>query len=114
MPQFGVLREADVFITHGGMSSISEAVLNRVPMVVVPNTIEQSINAANLEKLGAGLYLEQPQVTVETLRNSAQIGVSEPALKEGIERIRQSFLGAGGVELGADKIQALKSRYGLK
>ncbi len=114
VPQLAVLRQADVFITHGGMSSISEAVLNRVPMVVVPNTIEQSINAANLEKLGAGLYLEHSQVTVETLRNSAQKGVSEPALKEGIERIRQSFLEAGGVELGADKIQALKSRYGLK
>jgi MGT family glycosyltransferase len=114
VPQLAVLREADVFITHGGMSSISEAVLNRVPMVLVPNTIEQSINAANLEKLGAGLYLEHSQVTVETLRNAAQKVVSEPELNEGIERIRNSFLEAGGIERGADEIQALKSRYGLK
>jgi MGT family glycosyltransferase len=113
VPQLAVLRKADVFITHGGMSSISEAVLNRVPMIVVPNTIEQSINAAVLENLGAGLYLEHSQVTVETLQDAVHKVVNDPALQRGIEQIRKSFLEAGGVERGADEIQEFKRRYGL-
>jgi MGT family glycosyltransferase len=113
VPQLAVLRKADVFITHGGMSSISEAVLNRVPMVVVPNTTEQSINAAILEKLGAGLYLEHSQVTVDALQNAIQKVISDPKLKKGIERIRNSFLKAGGDKRGAAEIQVFKDRYGL-
>ena len=56
VPQLAVLRKADVFITHGGMEeSISEAVLNQVPMVVVPNTTEQSIEEINTGKAGGGV-----------------------------------------------------------
>jgi MGT family glycosyltransferase len=113
VPQLAVLRKADVFITHGGMSSISEAILSRVPMVVVPNTIEQSINAAILEKLVAGLYMEHSQVNVETLQNAIDKGVNDLALKEGIEKIRKSFLEAGGDRRGADEVQIFKSKHGL-
>ena len=70
VPQLQVLQEADLFITHGGMNSINEAVTYGVPMVVVPNTIEQTINAARIEQLRCGLYLDHTQLSVDTLRGS--------------------------------------------
>jgi MGT family glycosyltransferase len=113
VPQLAVLRQADVFITHGGMSSISEAVMYRVPMIVIPNTIEQSINAAVLEKLHAGLHLEPDQLNVEKLQAGVRYVLDNVAIKSGLERIRQSFLDAGGVQRGADAIKLIKSKYGL-
>ena len=36
VPQVSVLEMADVFVTHGGMNSISEALVSGTPMVVIP------------------------------------------------------------------------------
>lgn len=111
VPQLAILREADVFITHGGMNSISEAVIYGVPMIVVPNTVEQSINAARVEQLKGGLYLEPDRLSVEQLQQAVETVLSNPSMAEGIGRIRTSFLEAGGVERAAGAIQAFKQRH---
>ena len=111
VPQLAVLRQADVFITHGGMSSLSEAIMLHVPMIVTPNTIEQSINAAALERLNAGMYLEPGIQTADTLRAAVEKIFSDPSWSAGIDRLRQSFLDAGGVNRAADAIQLLKDNY---
>ena len=36
VPQLEVLKMADVFVTHGGMNSVSEALVYGTPMVVIP------------------------------------------------------------------------------
>lgn len=113
VPQLAVLRQADVFITHGGMSSISEAVLNRVPMVVVPNTIEQSINAAVIARLKAGVYFEPSELSQDKLQRAVNGVVCNPGVREGLEKIRQSYFEAGGVGRALDVIRELKRKYGL-
>ncbi len=108
VPQLAILDAAHLFITHGGMNSINEAVLARVPMIGVPNTIEQTVNAARIEQLGAGLYLETESLTAEKLQKAAVAVLSDPRIPAGLEKIRQSFLRAGGVEAAAAAIQAFK------
>ncbi len=111
VPQLQILQEADLFITHGGMSSINEAVTFGVPMVVVPNTIEQSINAARLEQLQCGLYLDLAQLTVDTLQHAATQVLIDPNLSAGLSALRQSFEEAGGMQLAADTIEQFKQRH---
>jgi MGT family glycosyltransferase len=113
VPQLSILQEADVFITHGGMNSIAESVINGVPMIVVPNTLEQSINASRVEQLQAGLYLEPERISIGLLQNSVEAVLADPSLIRGIERIRKSFLEAGGVQRAVDAIQEFKNRQGL-
>ena len=113
VPQLQILQEADLFITHGGMNSINEAVTFGVPMVVVPNTIEQSINASRIEQLSCGLYLDQAQLTVETLRAAAAKVLTDPAATSGLGPLLDSFKAAGGTQLAADEIEAFKERHGL-
>ena len=113
MPQLQILQEADLFITHGGMSSINEAVTFGVPMVVVPNTIEQSINAARLEQLQCGLYLDLAQLTVETLQHAATQVLIDPNLSAGLSALRQSFEEAGGTQLAADTIEQFKQCHDI-
>lgn len=52
-----VLSRADVFVTHGGSNSFHEAVLHRVPMVVVPFFGDQVLVARRAEELGIGIDL---------------------------------------------------------
>jgi len=113
VPQLSVLKDADVFITHGGMNSISEAVMYGVPMIVVPNTVEQALNAARVEQLLGGVYLESHKLTVEQLQITADKMIADPAFRTGLERIRQSFLAGGGVQQAAEAIEKFKHRYDL-
>ena len=114
VPQLAILDEADLFITHGGMNSINEAVMAGVPMVVVPNTIEQAVNAIRVEQLRAGLYLEPKVVDADNLRQAAAKVLADPGVEGGLDRIRQSFLDAGGVMRGVEAIQAFKQDRVLK
>ncbi|MFQ5922469.1 MAG: macrolide family glycosyltransferase [Anaerolineales bacterium] len=113
VPQLSVLEQSDVFITHGGMNSISESVMYRVPMIVVPNTIEQAINAARVEQLNAGLYLDPSRLTSVDLRQAVEAILAEPSTATGLEQIRRSFEDAGGVRRAADAIHAFKESHHL-
>ncbi len=92
VPQLAVLDHADVFITHGGMNSISEAVYYGVPMIVVPNTIEQALNAARIEQLHAGIYLEPDRLSPGILLRAVESILADPRIINGIEEIKLSFL----------------------
>lgn len=113
VPQLAVLKEADVFITHGGMNSISEAVIFGVPMIVVPNTVEQALNAVRVEQLDGGRYLEADRLTSNQLKKTVEEILSEPALGMGLERIRNSYSDSGGVKRAAEAIEIFKRKYGL-
>jgi MGT family glycosyltransferase len=113
VPQLAVLKDADVFITHGGMNSISESVMYGVPMIVVPNTVEQSLNAARVEQLQGGVYLEQDSLTVENLQSTIDRVLADPEFRNGLERIKKSFLESGGVQRAADAIETFKQGYDL-
>ncbi len=112
-PQLQILQEADLFISHGGMNSINEAVTYSVPMIVVPNTIEQSINAARIEQLQCGIYLDQTQLSVETLRASVARILTDPATTSGLAHLLNSFEEAGGTQLAADAVEQFKKRHNL-
>jgi MGT family glycosyltransferase len=111
VPQLSILDEADLFITHAGMNSINEAVMARVPMIGVPNTIEQSVNAFRVEQLHGGLYLEAERLTAEKLREAAEQILADSQIPHGLEEIRQSFLDAGGVPAAVEAIQFFKQEH---
>jgi MGT family glycosyltransferase len=113
VPQLAILQNADVFITHGGMNSISEAVYYGVPMIVVPNTIEQALNAARVEQLNGGLYLEPDRLSDEILFQAVESVLGNPGTRHGLEEIKRSFAEAGGVRRAADAIQTFKQQHGL-
>ena len=113
VPQLSVLQEADLFITHGGMNSINEAILYGVPLVVVPNTIEQTTNALRIEQLHAGLYLDHQELTVEKLRDAVLQVLTDREVPTGLQRIQESFAASGGVPRAVSALQAFKSSRGI-
>ena len=92
-PQPQILAMTDVFITHGGINSINEALLiNSVPMIVIPQFADQFINARLVENNGAGIALNNNNITTEILLNSVNnILNNEKKYKAGIAKVLKSF-----------------------
>ena len=103
VPQLDVLKMADVFITHGGMNSVSEALVYGTPMVVIPFVSDQPVNARCIEKLGVGKRLEYLDVNMKTLKEYVLSVLFDKEFKENIvkvqELIKQSPGNKGGAEL---------------
>lgn len=55
VPQIQVLKNAVLFITHGGTGSVMEAVRYNVPLFVIPQDIDEFIIAKVIEDLGIGI-----------------------------------------------------------
>ena len=93
VPQLEVLKMTDIFITHGGINSINEGILlNNLPLIVIPQEMDQFDNAKQIEKLGAGIALDGKNINEEILKNSVfEILKNQNKYKSGIEIIAKSF-----------------------
>ncbi|WP_205439455.1 macrolide family glycosyltransferase [Halobacillus ihumii] len=96
VPQLQVLEKADVFITHGGMNSVNEAIHYHVPMVVIPHDKDQPMVASRLTELGAGYCLSKDSLTAAKLLFAVEVLEKEKYM-EGIHKIDESFKASGGV-----------------
>ena len=104
VPQLEVLNKADVFVTHGGMNSVSEALVYGVSMVVIPFVSDQPVNAQCIEKLGVGKRLEYSEVNKDTLKEYVQSVLLDADMKENIAKVQKLIRQAPGNQGGAEVI----------
>ena len=104
VPQLEILKRADLFITHGGMNSVSEGLWYGVPLVVIPQGSDQYLVARRVETLKAGVALDKRRLTPEALRQAVNSIALDKGLRANIETIQASFREAGGFERAADKV----------
>ncbi len=105
VPQVTVLRQAALFITHGGMNSVHEGLSAGVPMLVVPQSPEQLLVAEQVAASGAGLLLMPRAATVTQLRSGIQ-QLQAPSYRKAAGRLGDSMRAAGGYHRAADLIEA--------
>ena len=60
--QLAVLERADLFITHGGMNSVNEALCYTMPMVVVPMADDQPMVGVRIAELGLGTVVSRRKI----------------------------------------------------
>jgi MGT family glycosyltransferase len=111
VPQLEVLRHAAVFISHGGMNSALESLWCGVPLVVVPQHLEQLAIGRHIASRGAAVVLRQhvggQRVTAADLSNALAPLLSQPSYAAAARTIQQSLRECGGFWQAADEIQAL-------
>ncbi|MPM39738.1 Oleandomycin glycosyltransferase [bioreactor metagenome] len=103
--QIEILQNADVFLTHCGMNSVNEALYCGVPLVLFPQTPEQSGVAYRVNELGAGMYL--PNDSPQAIRETILAVLKDGSYKLGAKEISDDFHQCGGYRLAADKIESL-------
>lgn len=68
-----------LFITHGGLHSIEEAVYNAKPVIGIPFFADQHSNLRLVEKIGYGKLITFGEITEESFGNAIEEVLSNPA-----------------------------------
>ena len=105
VPQLSLLAHASAFVTHAGMGGCSEGLWHGVPMVAVPQAVDQFGNADRLVELGVARRLDV-DATPEELRTAVTALVSSPEVAARCAALRADLRAAGGAAGAADVIEA--------
>jgi MGT family glycosyltransferase len=113
VPQLELLQHVDLFITHGGLNSVQEGLYYGVPLVVIPQQLEQALNALLVERKGAGIVLggHSPygHTTTQALRQAADTVLKNPRYSEAAQAVGRSFHEAGGYLQAVSEIESMLS-----
>ena len=108
VPQLELLAKATAFITHGGASSVMEALSFGVPQVVVPMSLDQPLQAYFVTRAGAGVTLERTEFTAATCRDAlAPILDPSSTVRRRAAAIGESYRAADGPGLAAKLLLSL-------
>lgn len=100
--QIAVLQQADVFVSHCGMNSASESLYFGVPLVMLPQTVEQSGVAERVYQLGAGIKLAKTDEA--SILYAINTMLTDDTYKQNAMALSESFKQCSGAKGAADKI----------
>ena len=106
VPQLLILQNADLMITHGGMQSITECILNAVPMLVYPlnESSDQPGNSARVVYHKLGLRGSIIKDSIECIERKIDILLGNSSYKEKLENMKSSILQRNDFEKSIDFI----------
>jgi MGT family glycosyltransferase len=87
------------------MNSVMESLYHGVPLVTLPQMVEQDVNARRVEELGLGVRLDPAAVTPEQLRRAVTSLLDDDATHARLAYLRASARDAGGAVAAADAIE---------
>ena len=107
VPQLDILQRAALFISHGGMNSVSEALYYGVPLVVIPQSADQPWVARQVKRLGAGKIIRRTHVSASRLRSVAEEVLTRATYAQKSRQVGETLREAGGPQRAAGAIQQL-------
>lgn len=100
--QIAVLKVADIFISHCGMNSVNESLYYGVPLIMHPQTAEQTGVAKRVYQLGAGVFLKKEDKNA--INQAIREVLENPEYKKHALEISGNFRKCEGAKAAADKI----------
>ena len=100
--QIAVLKEADVFVSHCGMNSVNESLYFEVPLVMLPQTSEQSGVATRVSQVRAGIQLNK--INAAEIKTAIELLLTDMSYKDNAKKISKGFKNCAGPKGAADKI----------
>jgi MGT family glycosyltransferase len=114
VPQIQLLSRCALFITHGGLNSVVEAMYKGVPMVVIPPAGgDQPFIALRIQELGAGQILDPQSISAQSLREAAEFVLAHSSFAEASATIGASLQDAGGSTYAGNIIEQFKREKGI-
>lgn len=94
-----LLREAVLFLNHGGQNSMVDGLLYGVPQIMVPGKVfERKYNAKSLESVGAGKMLSHEDFRADVIRRMAMEVIASKEMRENALAIGEKLTEAGGIQ----------------
>merc|ERR1719285_189477 len=93
LPQQDLLAHPNlkVFVTHGGMGSLVEAIYHQAVIVGIPLSNDQKPNMLRAERHGYALHLNWDDLTAETLVSGIRKAMEDKEMSKHLERIHHIY-----------------------
>lgn len=111
--QLEVLKHADLFITHGGMTSINEAMYCGVPVIVAPQNVENELVAKSVLKYNIGKVIYKENFNVDILRNYANEVITLSEYRSNMETYKDTIMNNNEKDNVIDEIENYINSYSL-
>lgn len=85
------LERSEIFITHGGFNSITDAIIAETKLLICPITTEQVSNGKVLEAYGCGRLLKSKGLTPEKLKIEIEALIKDKKIKNNLIKYKESF-----------------------
>jgi UDP:flavonoid glycosyltransferase YjiC (YdhE family) len=89
-PHDAVMQEISLVVTQGGHGTVSRALINGLPLLILPNGRDQGDNAIRVETAGAGLQLPSTAAATEIAAAVNRL-VTEPHFRVAARRIGEGI-----------------------
>lgn len=86
--QIYVLKNANLFISSGGINSITEALNFKVPLIIIPFSAEQYLNGYLIEKLNLGKLVSINKIIKFDILSLVQNIMNNKEIKKSLEEIK--------------------------
>ena len=110
-PQKKILAYADLFVTHGGMNSVNEAMAGGVPMLLLPISNDQPINAKRVEELGMGKILEMRTLNEDILWDSISTTLHDKKIQASVSLAKEKLRKNDGGETAAKILASFRGLH---
>lgn len=111
VPQLPLLERASLFLFHGGLGSLHEALWSGVPFVAVPQQFEQMYNSLAAARHGAGIVLDGEcygrSVEGPQMRDAVESVLADPSFRDSARRLGYGLRAPGGYAKVADVIESV-------
>ena len=104
VPQLTVLRRASLFVTHGGMNSVNEALYYGVPMIVIPFGLDQPLVGRELARRKLGRVIEPRELKAARLWRTVKDLLRDPEARKARTEMKRKAQASGGNREAAKRI----------
>lgn len=107
VPRFALLARADAIVCHAGHRTVTEALWHGVPLVVAPVRGDQSVVAARVTAVGAGVRVRFGRTDAKAVGSALEAVLGRPHFAAAARRVSHSFHEAGGAPTAATHLEEL-------
>ena len=94
LPQNDLLAHPNlkVFVTHGGLLSMQEAIYHKSTLVGIPLSLDQGANVARAESNGFAISVDLKTLTKDKLTSAIRKGLGDETMRTSIEKMNSLFM----------------------
>ena len=110
-PQLDLIKKADIVITHGGLNTVLETLMEGKPMIAIPMAHDQPAVAARLAWLKIAEVLPAKSLSAKQLRLTLVKLLNNASYREAARDVQVKIRSGPGLEYAVDVIEGALLKY---